>query len=217
MSKLIKKIKETIKARLEKKMKKKAKKKIKKFFRKLLCAAIAAFAVVVVVHYRRPIIAALIGKDTPAKKCHIKKPAERSFSFSRFFRKFCKHRRYRLSGVFGNTNTDVRLPFDFLFSVFLLLPPAGWCRVSHLEQKCIRLWQQLIKHVDRIGDHIAAVRSILFSTAYEVAYHSGSCDDPDLILNGTQDTLIPGSEIQRQAFVPERPGCFLGNAEEPSG
>ena len=71
MSKLIKKIKEAIKARLEKKMKKKVKKKIKKFFRKLLCAAIAAFAVVVVVHYRRPIIAALIGKDTPAKKCPI--------------------------------------------------------------------------------------------------------------------------------------------------
>lgn len=69
ISKMVGKLKTSVKEKCEAKLKKKAKKKLKKLLRKLVCTAAVCFTVVMVYKHRRPIMAAILGKKQPNKKC----------------------------------------------------------------------------------------------------------------------------------------------------
>ena len=71
MKRLAERIKKRLKEGVRTKLRKKAAKKLKKLIRKLVCTAVIAFGLVMVYKHRRPIIAAILGKKHPAKKCPV--------------------------------------------------------------------------------------------------------------------------------------------------
>ena len=68
---LIKKVKELMKEKARAKIKKKARKKLKKLIRKIVCTAVVCFGLVMLYKHRRPIMAAIIYKKQPIRKCPI--------------------------------------------------------------------------------------------------------------------------------------------------
>ena len=68
---LIKRVKELLKGKALAKIKKKARKKIKKFIRKLVCTAVVCVGLVMLYKHRRPIMAAIIYKKQPIRRCPI--------------------------------------------------------------------------------------------------------------------------------------------------
>jgi len=71
LKKLLKKIRESAKKKAADKMKKKAKKRLKKLVHRLGLAAVLCFGLVMVYQHRRPIMAAIMGKKLPEKKCPV--------------------------------------------------------------------------------------------------------------------------------------------------
>ena len=71
ISKLLVKIRDLLKEKVKTKLKKKARKKARKTARKLVCVAFVGIGLVMLYQHRRPIMAAIVRKALPEKKCPV--------------------------------------------------------------------------------------------------------------------------------------------------